>query len=616
MSTATTNKGVARKPYKNRDADDRQAQLYSMFPSDTFLGDDVRVDHLIQWITFFRRNLHRCAMDYLGIKLHLYQIIMLYLMGICNFIVTIASRAAAKSFIIALYACCRCILYPHSMIVLSSSTKGQSKLLVSEKIEKELMNLSPVLRKEILKIKDNQNEVIVYFRNHSTITVVPASENGRGYRSNVIVREEFRQIKKSIDDSILSPFQIVRQTPYMTNDYYANIDDLQEEPVDIYISSSWYDDGKHWMWKIVDQTYADMMAGKPSCLLAFDESIALKHKIKTMRYFQTEKRKQDPLTWRLEFMNERLKENTAAFFTLGMLTQNQRAKKPFYPRTLIDFKMGKKNPYDIPKQNGEVRIVSCDMAFVENKNNDNSIFSCIRLLPECKTYNRGDGEDLVVDNGYRRIVSYMMPIQGGDIVNQATKIRELYEDFSADFIVLDTRNGGVTTYDMLARVMYDEDRGIEYAPLTCMNDEAIANRIKIDGAKPCIFAVNATQKLNSDIALDFRRVLDDKKIDFLINFEQASEEVLPSIKEYMATPSADEQYFYESPFFETQSFISETTGLVYEKKPDTGVIVVREQGNNRKDRYTSVSYGSYFASLLEKDLVSHNEDYEFTTFIN
>ena len=77
MSTATTNKGVARKPYKNRDADDRQAQLYSMFPSDTFLGDDVRVDHLIQWITFFRRNLHRCAMDYLGIKLHLYQIIML-----------------------------------------------------------------------------------------------------------------------------------------------------------------------------------------------------------------------------------------------------------------------------------------------------------------------------------------------------------------------------------------------------------------------------------------------------------------------------------------------------------------------------------------------------------
>ena len=103
-------------------------------------------------------------------------------MGINQFIVVVASRACAKSFIIALFACCKCILYPKSMIVLTSSTKGQSKLLVSEKIQKELMNLSPALRKEISKVKDNQNEVIVFFRNHSTITVVPASENGRGYR--------------------------------------------------------------------------------------------------------------------------------------------------------------------------------------------------------------------------------------------------------------------------------------------------------------------------------------------------------------------------------------------------------------------------------------------------
>lgn len=169
---------------------------------------------------------------------------------------------------------------------------------------------------------------------------------------------------------------------------------------------------------------------------------------------------------------------------------------------------------------------------------------------------------------------------------------------------------------MLAKVMYDEDRGIEYSPLSCMNDESIANRIKVDGATPCIFCINASQKLNSDIALDFRRVLETKKIDLLVSFEQASEEILPHIKEYAESPYADTQMFYEKPFLETQALISETTSLIYEKKQDTGVIVIREQGVNRKDRYTSVSYGSYFASLLEKDLVSHNEDYEFVTFIN
>ena len=575
----TMKNDISHKHYKNRNADERQSELYKKFASNTFLGNEKNLDHFIQWVTFFRRNLHRFAMDYLGIKLHLYQIIMLFLMGVNQFIVVIASRASAKSFVIALYACCRCILYPNSLIVLSSSTKGQSKLLVSEKIQKELMNLSPVLRKEILRVKDNQNEVIVYFRNHSTITVVPASENGRGYRSNVIVREEFRQIKKSVDDSILSPFQIIRQTPYMKDEFYANNKDLQEETVDIYISSSWLDNG-HWMWDIVDQAYDDMMNNKASCLLAFDESIALKHNIKSMRYFQTEKKKQDPLTWRIEFLNERVKENEHAFFTYSMLQQNQKIKRPFYPRSSFDVKSNRKNPYDILKQNGEIRIVSCDMAFVENKKNDNSIFSCIRLLPDCTTYNRESSADVKID------------------------------------IVLDLRNAGIAIYDMLARIMYDDERDIEYTPLSCMNDDSVANRIKIEGANPCIFVINATQKLNSDIAMDFRRVLNEQQIDLLVSFETASEEVLPNYKDYINSPDADIQNFFESPFLETQAFISETTSLMYEKKEQTGIVIIKEQGNNRKDRYTSISYGSWFASALEKDLVSVNDDYEFTVFIN
>ena len=90
----------------------------------------------------------------------------------------------------------------------------------------------------------------------------------------------------------------------------------------------------------------------------------------------------------------------------------------------------------------------------------------------------------------------------------------------------------------------------------------------------------------------------------------------PKIKEYMSAPDADTQLFYETPFLETQAMISETTSLVYEKKDTTGVIVVHEQGKNRKDRYTSVSYGSYMASMLERDLVSRNEDYKYLCLVN
>lgn len=604
-----------RKHYRNRNADDRQAELFKRFPPDTFLGDEKNADHFIQWMTFFRRNFHRFAMDYLGIKLHLYQIFILYLMGINSFFVIIASRADAKSFIVALASCIYCILYPGSMVVVASGTKKQAKLLVSEKIEKELMNMSPALRKEIARVKDNQNEVVVYFKNHSTITVVAPGDGGRGYRSTILVREEFRQIKKEDEDGILSPYQIVRQVPYMMDEYYRGNPNLKEEAVDIYISSSWLDNG-HWLWDIVEQAKDDMFKGKPSCLLAFNETVALYHGLKTRLYFQTQKRKNDELTWFLEYKNYRVKENTSAYFTYGMLEQNQRCKRPFYPRTAQDFKLGRKNPYAIPRQAGEIRIVACDMAFVQGKKNDNSIFSCIRALPESIRYQRDGSDDLEISNGYRRIIPYLESVQGGETLKQAIRIRQLYEDFDADYIVLDLRNAGISTYDLLARVMYDEERGVEYSPLKCMNDETTANRITVEDAKECIYVITASQKLNSEIATDFRRILSEQMIDLLVNFEKASEEILPNIKEYTVAPDAETQFFYERPFLETQELISETTGLVYEKKAQTGAVVIAEQGSNTKDRYTSCSYGSYFVSQLELDLLPNQEEYEFVTLVN
>jgi hypothetical protein len=225
----------------------------------------------------------------------------------------------------------------------------------------------------------------------------------------------------------MSPFQTVRQAPYMLDEYYKNNDDLKEEPVDIYISSSWYDNG-HWMWKLIDDSANDMLNDIPSTVLAFDESIILKSGIKTKRQLKQEKKKQDPLTWRLEFLNERIIENTSAFFTYSMLIGSQHLKQIFYPRRTIDVRTGKKNKYSIPKQDGEIRVISCDIAFVENKANDNSIFSCIRGIPETMSY-QNENSEIEIKQGYRRLYPYIESVQGGDTGNQALRIRQLYEDF-------------------------------------------------------------------------------------------------------------------------------------------------------------------------------------------
>lgn len=598
----------------NFPADENQLNLYKKFPSTHYLSNPNNVLHMMAWCTFWRRNMHLFVRDYLKISLYVYQQLSIYLMGISNFICIIASRNDAKSFIVALYACCRCILYPGTKFRIGSATKGQAKLIVSEKILGELCEWSPVLRDEIREWSTSENKIFVRFKNGSIITVFVANENARGLRSNAVIREEFRQIDKKIEDSVVSPFQTVRNQPYMLNPFYGENIVLQEDPVDIYISSSWLDNG-HWMWGIVDQAYEGMLKYNGSILLTFDESITLLHHLKTLKQLITEKKKQDPVTWKIEFLNLRVKDSLSSYFTYSMLINRQISKHVFYPRNILDYKSGKKNRYSIPKLDNEIRVVSNDIAFVAGEQNDNSVYSCIRAIPESTTY---ENENHVVEikQGFRREYPYMESNQIGDTTLQAIRIRQLFEDFNADYIVVDARNGGGQIVFSLQKVLYDEERGVEYAPLKCMNNDDYARACSDPGAVPCIYVINASQSLNSDIAIAFRKNLTEGRIDFLVNYNVAKEEILSVNPEYTDSIDIDRQIDFERPFLETQAMISECAALQYEKLPQTGVIKIHEQGSNRKDRYTSCSYGSYFIDQLELDMIGNSSDYDFEVLIN
>ena len=53
---------------KNNLADDSQASVYKKFPSTHYLSNPNNVDRVLLWNTFFRRNLHRLAIDYFKIN--------------------------------------------------------------------------------------------------------------------------------------------------------------------------------------------------------------------------------------------------------------------------------------------------------------------------------------------------------------------------------------------------------------------------------------------------------------------------------------------------------------------------------------------------------------------
>ena len=61
-----------------------------------------------------------------------------------------------------------------------------------------------------------------------------------------------------------------------------------------------------------------------------------------MKYMIREKKKQDPTTWKIEFLNLRVKDSISSYFTYSMLMNCQRLKQVFYPRTAIDLRVIKK----------------------------------------------------------------------------------------------------------------------------------------------------------------------------------------------------------------------------------------------------------------------------------
>lgn len=592
--------------------DEKQAHLHEKFPSTSFLHKKSNVQKLLLWVTYYRRNPSRFVEHYFGIKLYLYQHIMLYLLMLFPNFCAVCARSAAKSYLLAIHACKEAVLYPGSQIVIASATKGQARIIVSEKIEKQLKPRSPLLQAEIERVKDSQNEIEVIFKNGSSIIVVAANDNARGHRATVMIYEEFRMISKEIIDSVLSPFLVMRQPDFLKEPEYAH---LTEPEKSIYISSAWYK--SHWMWKDIVKPFAqEMIAGGRYCVYALDYSIAILHNIKSRDFMIHERKTHDPIYWLIEYENQMVAENAKSYFSYEQLAKNRRLKKAFYPRRNVDVLQRQKNKYDIVKQVGEVRILSCDIAMEGGSKTDNSIFSCIRLLPESQEYKVMDttGEHLEIKRGYRKQVVYMEAVHGGETTKQAIRIKQLFEDFNADYCVLDGRNAGISVYDMLAKVLFDEERNVEYKPWKCMNDEKVASRIQIAGAAEVVYVIKAQLQTNSEIAVEMQNALNSCMIDLLISNTEAIDEITTYIPEY-ATASVETQLWFESPYLETVALINEMINLEYERGDQTGLIKITNN-TDRKDRYTSVSYGNYFARMLENDLLSDSAEYEFVPMYN
>ena len=115
-----------------------------------------KVERLKRWITFYRRNIHRFIADYMGVHLHPYQIIMIWMLQNSTMFYAVASRASAKSWLIAVFSIAKAILYPGIKIVVCAKTQKQAGIIIEEKVKMINAN-SPNVQREIIRISKSEN---------------------------------------------------------------------------------------------------------------------------------------------------------------------------------------------------------------------------------------------------------------------------------------------------------------------------------------------------------------------------------------------------------------------------------------------------------------------------
>lgn len=550
------------------------------------------IEGMAIWASFYRENIDIFVEDYLEITyLKWFQKVLLSVMNWSRNFLWIAARGMGKTFLISIFVCCRCILYPGTQVVIASGTRGQS-LQVFEKIQTILIKQSRNLRNEIdfVETKFAGQDAKIMFKNGSYIKVVTANDNARSNRANILIVDEFRMVKKGTIDTVLKKFLTSRRMPPYTelSPDEKKAEYAKEPNKQFYLSSAYFKD--HWSYRKMLDMFKMMLEGdKHDFVCGLPYELCIQEGLLFPEDVESDMLESDfnEIHWGMEMEALWVGGEEGAFFDFDSISKNRKIPLPMLPNSLASLVNNNKKLKIPPKQPGEKRILSADIALMSSKkhNNDATAIFINQLLPSksgrCTS-------NIVFGDSY----------EGMHTEDQALVIRKMYEEYDCDYIVLDCNGLGLGVFDALVRDIVDPDTGDIYPALSCCNNQEMADRCTVRGATKAIWAIKGTSALNDECAVLLREGFRSGKIRLLIT-EYDADGVLSSIPGYNALSDQDKLKF-KMPYIHTTLLINETTKLQHEQSG--GRVRVFERSGMRKDRYSSLSYNYYVALQMENKI--------------
>lgn len=509
---------------------------------------------IAQSIIFFRKYPEIFIEEMLEIKLNIYQKALVRAFFDGKYSLWVLSRGLGKSWLGVLCLITYCMLYRGTLAGILAPSFRQSKMVVEDKVVKDIMDRSPFLRSEIKRVILSQAEAKIEFYNGSRILAVPTGDGNkiRGYRFHVIMADEYAQIPKEIIDVVINPMMNVKRGYEVGKiDYEDSIGNR------LLVASSAYYQHNH-LFDLTKQYISEVSSQNNKYFVAImDYTVGVTVGLFDEDHIEKEKKRLSPIDFDMEYGCKfpNLSDN-------GWISPDDLQKCS----VLKNFQLKGTKDYEY--------VIGLDVARVEG--NDNTIAHVIKLVPR-----KGDMEKHLV---------YTKSMNGLKFEEQAKEIRNLLKRYPTTIkIFMDTNGLGVGLSDELGKPYWDFEEQKEYPPLIDVNDEQAMKDIK--NGVPIIYGFKPTPEINHKAGMAVKTAT-QKGLLKLYSLDAGDVE-----GKFSDSPLNSDE---EMQILEAEATRREVMAIVAE--PNGTYLKFRPVSKKyRKDRWSALGFGLYGIEIIVQE---------------
>lgn len=509
-------------------------------------------------------------------KLKFFQVMFLRACMRFGRVLTIAPRAAGKSFICILALYLICIFRPGAHVFQCAPGKAQGAKIANQKIH-QLWDFFPLLKDEILGNGNFGNDYVrLTFRNGSIFDVMTPINSTRGNRANCGILDEFRDHEANDINEIILPLLNVDR-PMVNGDQNPN----EPQQVQLWITSA-AEKNTFCYDKTIELLEESIIQPSKYFVWGFDYRIPVLTGLLSKDYLTELKMSPtfNELGFAKEYMSRFVGGSAEAWFDFEKLYQSRKLVNPETHEIVRD---GIESFY----------IISVDVARI----NCQTVATVLKVFP-----NNQDGYKINLVNIY--ILGKTVDDKTFD--KQVVELKRLIDAFNPREVVIDINGIGFPFADTMVKETWDEENQVMLPAYGFFNREEMLPYQK-RGCKKILYGIKATAQINSDMHSALYAKVYSGHMKFLITEQSARSKIMATRKGQRMSPEARNQRLI--PHQLTTVLISEIMNL---KIKPTGVSnqIAVDMINERmlKDKFSALEMGVYRIVQIENENMSRRRN--------